>query len=1076
MSHDIIDRMQTKDALQEAKLAAEASKAQYEQVVSMISDIVWRYDVNAEGKHAGSYISPVADRMLGLSDGTIGSSFDKYFSYIHSDDLPTMKEMLSGGIRTLAKDLTTEYRLQKADGTTLWVRSRCSAYSLPDGRVTIFGTTSDITEQVRAEEALRDANQFTTEIVSQAGEGIIVYDRNLRYVAWNKFMERMTGALAEDVLGRKALDLFPHLSEAGVDNLLNRALNGETVTSPDIPFHSTFADRKGWVVGTYAPHRNASGEIIGVIATLRDITERKQEQEDLQNNLKFLETLIETIPSPIFFKDRQGRYLGCNDAFARQIVGLPKENIIGKSVFELPEAIPPDLADRYYKQDQRLFREPGVQVYETQVQCFDGEMRDFYFTKATFKNFVGKVAGIVGVMLDITERKKAEETLRASHQIIEGIINAIPVRVFWKDRDLVYLGCNAIFARDAGFVDPKDIVGKDDYQMGWRDQAELYRSDDRQVIESGHSKLLIEEPQTTPDGNAIVLLTSKIPLCSSEGEIIGVLGTYMDITERKRVEEALRESEERFKAQYQGSPAPTFTWQKHGADFILVDFNEAAKAITDGKVSEFVGRRASDLYADRQDLLRDLLRCHNEKEVIRREIISHNFVPGAFVVVTFASVPPDLVLVHLEDITERKRSEEGLKKTNLQLEMANEHAKQMAVKAEQASAAKSEFLANMSHEIRTPLNGIIGMTGLLMDTNLNAEQHEYAEIAQISGETLRSLINDILDYSKVEARKLELETLDFDLHATLKDTADMLAISAHEKGLELVAMVDPQVPMLLRGDPGRLRQVLVNLGGNAVKFTAQGKIVIHACLECADEKTATLRFSVSDTGIGIPTNRQDILFSPFTQGDCSTTRKYGGTGLGLAISKQLVELMGGRIGVESKEGKGSTFWFTAVFEKQSAGPGSVSKGSAPRSAAWPTMSENVKRKIRILVAEDNPVNQKVAQAVLRKMGLHADVVANGQEAINELQIIPYDLVLMDCQMPEIDGFEATRCIRKEASGAFNPRIPIIAMTAATMQGDREKCIRAGMSDFIAKPIQPGELAEVLARWLPIKMSDNLQSE
>jgi PAS domain S-box-containing protein len=955
MGDDITDRTRADGALREAKLAAEDSKAQYEQVVSMISDIVWRYDVNAEGKHVGSYISPVADRMLGLPDGTIGNSFDKYFSYVHPDDLSNVQGILSEGIRTLAKDLTTEYRLQKADGTTIWVRSRCSACSQPDGRVTIFGMTSDITERIRAEEALRDANQFNMEIVSQAGEGVIVYDRNLRYVAWNKFMERMTGALAEDVLGRKALDLFPHLSETGVHNLLNRALNGETVTSPDIPFYSTFANQKGWVVGTYAPHRNACGEIIGVIATLLDITERKREQEELQNNLKFLETLIETIPSPIFFKDRQGRYMGCNDAFARQIVGLPKENIIGKSVFELPEAIPPDLADKYYEQDQRLFRELGVQVYETQVQCFDGEMRDFYFTKATFKNFVGEVAGIVGVMLDITKRKQTEETLRASHLIVEGIINAIPVRVFWKDRNLVYLGCNAIFARDAGFADPKDIVGKDDYQMGWRDQAELYRSDDLAVIESGRSKLLIEEPQTTPDGNAIVLLTSKIPLRSSNGEIVGVLGTYMDITERKR-------------------------------------------------------------------------------------------------------------------------AEEGLKMTNLQLEAANEHAKMMAAKAEQASAAKSEFLANMSHEIRTPLNGIIGMTGLLMDTNLNAEQREYAEIAQISGEILRSLVNDILDYSKVEARKLELETLDFDLHATLKDTADMLAISAHKKGLELVAMVDPEVPSLLRGDPGRLRQVLVNLGGNAVKFTDQGKIVIRASQVCADEKTATLRFSVSDTGIGIPANRQDILFSPFTQGDCSTTRKYGGTGLGLAISKQLVELMGGRIGVESKESKGSTFWFTGVFEKQSARPGSAGEGAFKRSVDWPTISENIKRKIRILVAEDNPVNQKVAQAILRKIDLRADVVANGQEALNELRIIPYDLVLMDCQMPEIDGFEATRCIRRDASGVLNPCIPIIAMTAATMQGDREKCIRAGMNDFIAKPIQPEELAEVLARWLPITMDDNLQHE
>ncbi len=373
------------------------------------------------------------------------------------------------------------------------------------------------------------------------------------------------------------------------------------------------------------------------------------------------------------------------------------------------------------------------------------------------------------------------------------------------------------------------------------------------------------------------------------------------------------------------------------------------------------------------------------------------------------------------------------------------------------------------------------MTGLLMDTNLSAEQREYAEIAQSSGETLRSLINDILDFSKVEARKLELEVLDFDLHSTLKDTADMLTISAHEKGLELVCLVDPEVPSLLRGDPGRLRQVLVNLGGNAVKFTAKGKITIRASLDREDDKSATIRFTISDTGIGIPANRLDILFSPFTQGDCSTTRRFGGTGLGLAISKQLVELMGGRIGVESKEGIGSTFWFTTVFEKQSAMPGSDGDGAALaseedalHSIAWPTISENSKHKIRILVAEDNPVNQKVAQAILKKMGLRANVVANGQEAINELQNIPYDLVLMDCQMPEIDGFEATRCIRKNAAGVLNPRVPIIAMTAATMQGDREKCIDAGMNDFIAKPVQPGDLAKILVRWLPVAIDDELQ--
>jgi signal transduction histidine kinase/AmiR/NasT family two-component response regulator len=436
------------------------------------------------------------------------------------------------------------------------------------------------------------------------------------------------------------------------------------------------------------------------------------------------------------------------------------------------------------------------------------------------------------------------------------------------------------------------------------------------------------------------------------------------------------------------------------------------------------------------------------------------------------------------DITERKRAEQELQQTNQDLKIAIKHSTELAKQATQASVAKFEFLANMSHKIRTPLNGVIGMTGLLLDMDLNAQQHEYAQIAHISGEMLLSLINNILDLSKIEACKLELERLDFDLHSTLKDIADLLAIGAHENGLELVCLVDPEVPSLLCGDPGRLRQILVNLGGNAVKFTDKGEIVIRASLESEDERNATIRFAVSDTGIGIPANLQDILFTPFTQVDGSTTRQYGGTGLGLAISKQLAELMRGKIGLKSEAGEGSTFWFTAVFEKQSAGSGSADEkfakiegeGAIELSAAKPTISENGKRKIRILVAEDNSINQKVAQAMLRKMELRADVVANGQEAINALQTIPYDLVLMDCQMPEMDGFKATRCIRQQGSKALNPRIPIIAMTAATMQGDREKCIQSGMNDFIAKPVQKRELAEMLARWLAITTNDNLQRE
>lgn len=410
-------------------------------------------------------------------------------------------------------------------------------------------------------------------------------------------------------------------------------------------------------------------------------------------------------------------------------------------------------------------------------------------------------------------------------------------------------------------------------------------------------------------------------------------------------------------------------------------------------------------------------------------------------------------LVSLFDITEKKRNEEALRLLDQEARKA----------AEAANIAKSIFLANMSHEIRTPMNGIIGFVDVLSQTSLNREQYDYLNEIRNASDSLLHMINEVLDFSKIEADKMELECIDFNLHNLIEGAITLIAPGAFNKGVEVHSQISAGVPEMVKGDPNRLRQVFNNLLSNALKFTYNGDITIS--VECTGtiEDRLGMKFSVKDTGIGMSQNVLNSIFKPFTQADSSTTRKYGGTGLGLTICKKLIEMMGGTISVESVENVGSTFSFE-LYLKKGNDVEPVKKNLATKHLI---AEDTVKDKKAVLLAEDTEANRKLAAIMLKKAGYEYEVVVNGQDAVDACKKKRYDIVLMDCQMPILDGYEATRMIK--SSESLNKSTPIIAMTANALEGDREKCLQAGMDDYISKPINLKRLEEMLNKWFVNKL-------
>jgi len=561
--------------------------------------------------------------------------------------------------------------------------------------------------------------------------------------------------------------------------------------------------------------------------------------------------------------------------------------------------------------------------------------------------------------------------------------------------------------------------------------------------------------------------------------LIGLLEIVFFIVQQREYESAraIGLSERRYRQMFEKNPALMFLIDPGSGT--IIDANPAACAYYEYSAEELRGKPLWRLNeGSREELQEALQQALSDREF--RFSRRHKTRSGEVRDVEIRPGPvetKDGVVLYcvVHDVTARTRAEESLRNAknaaeslNIQLEEAIGRANRLAVEAEVASQAKSQFLATMSHEIRTPLNGLIGLTSLLMDSGLTEPQRRLAEMLRTSGDALLTVINDVLDFSKIEAGKLELEKIEFDPAAPVMDTLKILGAHAADKGLHFSADLAPDIPSCVLGDPGCLRRILLNLAGNAIKFTAKGSVVIHCKIETETDRQITLRFDVTDTGIGISPLRIDRLFQPFSQLDSSTTRKYGGTGLGLVICKRLSEMMGGVIGVESRPGHGARFWFTVVFEKSAA---AETAPMIPRSSADGNLQN-----LRILIVDDDEINRIVARGLIEQSGCKATCVAGGEEAIRTMETNSFDVVLMDVQMPEMDGFEAAASIRRREAELRRRRTPIIGLTAHIGKAEVDRSRMVGMDACLGKPIDPGPLMDTIRKVLAFSRSQGLSEE
>ncbi|WP_458125093.1 PAS domain S-box protein [Paenibacillus sp. Z3-2] len=866
-------------------------------------------------------------------------------------------------------------------------------------------------------------------------DAIYVMDIDGNYMDANPSVERISGYTLDDLIRMSRNQICPPDSENSRKEYIKEVLGGRSVNNSITFYHKDGSLKQAQI--TYVPITEGE-EVVGIYGIAKDVSDILEVERELQETREKYQVLADHAQDLITTCTTDGELLYVSPS-VYTLLGYKPEEVTGKSFKDY--CYPGDYPDPMELSKigngckMRVLHKKGHYIWmETLAKPVAGEH--------------GKSTQIVSISRDITQHKDADRRLRESRQRYRSLFEYNPAAVYSLNLEGEYSAVNSKLVQMLA-VPRNKLIGKS--FLSNLDKCEV------QYGKTNFDKVKQGDPQyyetriVNSSGRKIEVSVTNVPIIVDK-EVVGVYGIVSDITERKEYTERIQELSKQHELILN-----TVTEGIYGldADGITMFMNPAAASMFGYEGKEFIGKnshpiihhtRADGSHFPKEECPIHMTVLDGQRRSIKEDVFWRK--DGSSFLVQYQVTP----------IIEQGQIQGAVVVFN---DMTDEREIVRAKEtAELAAQAKSEFLSMVSHEIRTPMNGIVGMTELLIGTDLSEEQREYAEIIQDSGDALLNILNDILDFSKLESGKMALAYEPFALRKMLEQVAELFKPRADEKQLEIRFRLNPNIPEFMVGDSMRIRQILVNLVGNALKFTDRGSIDVNVdIIKGRKPEDSVLDFAVQDTGIGIPADKLDQLFQSFSQLHPVINRKYGGTGLGLVISKRLVEIMGGSISVESTEGEGSTFRFAV--------PATSVDASAEQTASQfhhDRTRQSDKVAMRILVAEDHPVNRKILREYLEKLGYHADVCTNGVEAIDAISQNAYDIVLMDIHMPVMDGLKATDLLHRLIPQDRIP--PIIAVTGTAKREDKEACLEIGMRDFISKPVMLSELKRVLQQWGP----------